>query len=98
MPIGVVTGEFSVTSALSVGRSRMVVYGQIENVGYRTHYVPSVSANFYVNNNLYASSTGYCDASLLRPLDSCNFSIEVDEAPSTGRVTYTLSVSSVLQV
>jgi hypothetical protein len=98
IPNGVVTGEFIVThSYLSVGRNRMAVYGQIENVGHRTHYVPSVSVNFYVNNNLYASSTGYCDAAVLRPLDTCNFNVEVDEAPQTGQVTYATNINSILQ-
>jgi hypothetical protein len=99
IPNGVVTGEFTVThSYLSVGRNRLAVYGQIENVGHRTHYVPSVSVNFYVNNNLYASSTGYCDVAVLAPLATCNFGVEIDEAPSIGQVTYTVNINSVLQV
>ena len=99
IPNAVVTGEFIITqSYLSAGSNKIAVHGQIENVGHRTHYVPSVSVNFYVNNNLYASSTGYCDVAILGPLATCNFGVEVYKAPSMGQVTYTVNINSILQV
>ncbi len=93
-------GEFTLlNSNLSIGRNTIAVYGEIQNVGHRTHYVPSVSVSFYVNNNYYASGSTYCNAGMLRPSETCEFSVQLAvAAPPTGHVTYTVNIGSVLQV
>ena len=93
-------GEFIVlNSNLSIGRNTIAVYGEIQNVGHRTHYVPSVSVTFYLNNNYYSSGSTYCDAGMLRPLETCQFSVQLTVgAPPTGHVTYAVNIGSVLQV